>query len=81
MLKIVSASGAPTQTPLGSLRRSPRAPNREGNLAFGNRRFAPSSLALSPFFRYLPPKVTYRFTPLLASHNRSHHPEISTEPT
>jgi len=40
MLKIALASGAPPQTPLGSLRRSPRPPNRYGLLAFGNRRFA-----------------------------------------
>jgi len=29
MLKIASVSGAPPQTPLGSLRRSPRPPSRK----------------------------------------------------
>src|SRR6218665_696104 len=33
-----------------SLRRSPRPPSREGLLAFGNRSFAPSALALSQHF-------------------------------
>src|SRR6218665_324011 len=56
MFKIASASGAPPQTPLGSLRRSPR---REGLLAFGNRSFAPSALALSPIFPIsVPPKLS-----------------------
>src|SRR6218665_4189947 len=32
----------------GSLRRSPRPPSRKGLLAFGNRRFPPSALAISP---------------------------------
>src|SRR6218665_1190803 len=32
----------------GNLRRSHRPPSREGLLAFGNRSFAPSALALSP---------------------------------
>src|SRR6218665_1970810 len=41
MLKIASASGAPPQTPQGSLRLSPRPSSREGLLAFGNRSFAP----------------------------------------
>src|SRR6218665_3933100 len=44
MFKITSVSGAPPQTPLGSLRRSPRLPSREELLAFGNRSFAPSAL-------------------------------------
>src|SRR6218665_2690033 len=69
MLKIASASGAPPQTALGSLRRSPRPPSREGLLAFGNRSFAPLALALSPnFSRSVPPKVTYRFSPLALGH-------------
>src|SRR6218665_365642 len=34
----------------GSLRRSPTPPSREGLLAFGNRSFAPSALALSQIF-------------------------------
>src|SRR6218665_641500 len=39
--------------------------SREGVLAFGNRSFAPSALALSPnFSRSVPSKVTYRFSPL-----------------
>src|SRR6218665_3044438 len=47
------------------LRRSSRPSSREGLLAFGNRSFAPSALALSPFFsRSVPPKVRYRFSPL-----------------
>src|SRR6218665_1300360 len=44
MFKIALASGAPPHTPLGSLRRSPKPPSREGLLAFGNRSFAPSAL-------------------------------------
>src|SRR6218665_4113479 len=49
----------------GSLRRSLRPPSREGLLAFGNRSFAPSALALTPIFPIsVPPKVIYRFTPL-----------------
>src|SRR6218665_1948643 len=44
MFKIASVSGAPPQTPWGSLRRSPRPPSREGLLAFGNHNFAPSAL-------------------------------------
>src|SRR6218665_3758445 len=47
------------------LRRSPRPPSREGLLAFGNCSFAPSALAISPFFsRSVLPKVRYRFLPL-----------------
>src|SRR6218665_3859906 len=60
----------------GSLRRSPRPPSREGLLAFGNRSFAPSALALSQIFsRSVPPKVRYRFSPLhLFDHrNQFHH--------
>src|SRR6218665_569627 len=34
MLKIALVSGAPPQTPLGSLRRSPKPPSRKGLLAF-----------------------------------------------
>src|SRR6218665_1133397 len=37
MFKITSVCGALPQTPLGSLRRSPRPSSREGLLAFGNR--------------------------------------------
>jgi len=47
VFKIASVSGDLPQTPLGSLRRFPRPPNREGFLAFGNRSFAPS--ALNPY--------------------------------
>src|SRR6218665_3519167 len=66
MLKIASASRAPPQTPLGSLRHSPRFLSRERLLAFGNRSFAPLALALSPIFSIsVPQKVIYRFTPLL----------------
>src|SRR6218665_4207918 len=61
MLKIASASGAEPQTPLGSLRRSPRPPSRERLLAFSNRSFAPSALELSPIFsRSVPPKLDVR---------------------
>src|SRR6218665_1765427 len=52
MFKIASVSGAPPKTPLGSLRRSPRPPSRKGLLAFGNRSFAPSALAISPTWTY-----------------------------
>jgi len=49
-----------------NVRRSPRPPSREGLLAFGNRSFAPSGLALFQIFsRSVPPKVRYRFSPLL----------------
>src|SRR6218665_3564586 len=47
MLQIASVSGAPLQTPLGSLRLSPdwpRPPSREGLLASGNHSFASSVL-------------------------------------
>src|SRR6218665_3954876 len=47
MFKIASVSGAPPHTRWGSLRRSPRPPSLEGLLAFGNRSFAPSALAIS----------------------------------
>src|SRR6218665_2274813 len=33
---------------MGSLQRSPSPPSRKGLLAFGNRRFPPSALAISP---------------------------------
>src|SRR6218665_3334241 len=50
----------------GSLRRSPRPPSRERLLAFGNRSFAPSALALTKIVPIsVPPNVLYRFTPLL----------------
>src|SRR5688572_32741961 len=47
MLKIASASGVPRPR-WGSLRRSPIPPSRYGLLAFGNRSFAPSALAIPP---------------------------------
>ena len=52
MFKIALVSGAPPQTPLGELTTLPQTPSREGllGLAFGNRSFAPSALALSPIF-------------------------------
>src|SRR6218665_684225 len=76
MFKITSVSGALPQTPLGELTTLPRPPSREGLLAFGNRSFAPSALALSQIFsRSVPPKVRYRFSPLhLFDHrNQFHH--------
>ena len=48
MFKIASISGAPPQTPLGELTTLLQTPSREGLLAFGNRSYAPSALALSP---------------------------------
>ena len=47
MFKIASISGAPLQTPLRSLRRSLKLSSRKGLLAFGNRNFTPSALAIS----------------------------------
>jgi len=72
MFKIASVSGAEPQTPLEELTTLLRHPSRHGLLAFGNRSFAPSALALSPiysisvsqFLQYLSPEVMYRFTPL-----------------
>src|SRR6218665_3612668 len=52
MFKIASVSGAEPQTPLGELTTLPRPPSRNGLLAFGNRSFAPSALALSPTRTY-----------------------------
>src|SRR6218665_3912758 len=43
----------------GTLRRSLRPPSREGLLAFGNRSFAPSALALSPIFPISVPLKLY----------------------
>src|SRR6218665_2015402 len=60
MLKIAPVSGAPPQTPLGTT--IPRPPSREGLLAFGNRSFAPSALAISQIFsRSVPPKLDTDF--------------------
>src|SRR6218665_1165926 len=71
MFKIASVSGAPPQTPLGSLRRSPRPPSREGLLAFGNRSFEPS--AHSP--QYTPQtKKTHPTTP------QNQNPRTATGP-
>src|SRR6218665_4138480 len=48
----------------GSLRRSPRPPCRNGLLAFGNRSFAPSALALSPTFAIsAPPQFLQYLSP------------------
>src|ERR1700733_7816490 len=43
MLQNALAAGAPSQTPLGSLRRSPRPPNRKGLRAFGARNSPPKA--------------------------------------
>src|SRR6218665_1376518 len=44
--------------PAGELTTLPQTPSRERLLAFGNRSFAPSALALSPnFSRSVPPKL------------------------
>jgi len=59
MFKIVSVSGVPPQTQLGSLRRSPRPPSRDGLLAFGNRNFVPSALAI-----YTSPQLTVYLPPM-----------------
>src|SRR6218665_713336 len=45
MLKIASASGAPSQTPLEEHTTLPQTPSREGLLAFGNCSFEPSALS------------------------------------
>ena len=72
MLKIATASGAPPQTPLGGLTTLLRPSSHEGLLAFGNRSFTPSALALSPFCsRSVLPKGIYRFTPLPIGHDNS----------
>src|SRR6218665_4213947 len=47
MFKIASASGAPPQTPLRERTTLPRPLSRQGLLAFGNRSFTPSALAIS----------------------------------
>jgi len=45
-------------TPLGELTTLPQASSHEGLLAFGNRSFSPSALALSPIFSIsVPPKL------------------------
>src|SRR6218665_1722276 len=49
LFKIASVSGAPPQTPLTTL---PRTPSRKGLLAFGNRSFPPSALAISPTWTF-----------------------------
>jgi len=45
----LSVSGAPPQTPLGSIVSSPRPSSLEGLLAFGNRNFA---LAISLIYTF-----------------------------
>src|SRR6218665_1981331 len=61
MLKIASASaGAPPRARWGAYD-APRPPSREGLLAFGNRSFAPSALALYPIFLGSVPQVIDRF--------------------
>src|SRR6218665_1181360 len=57
MFKIASASGAPSQTPLGSLRRSPRPSSREGLFAFVNRSLVPRALALPNFLNIYSQKL------------------------
>src|SRR6218665_729149 len=56
MFKHVLVSGAPPQTLLGSLRRSVRPPSCKGLLAFGNRSFASSALAIIPTWTIYHPK-------------------------
>jgi len=48
MVKIESVSGTPPQIPLGERTTLPRPSSHWGLLAFGNRSFAPSALAISP---------------------------------
>src|SRR6218665_1558620 len=56
--KILTIASAPRPR-WGSLRRSPRPLSREGFLAFGNRSFAPSAVALSPIFSISAPQKLY----------------------
>src|SRR6218665_3616139 len=80
MFKMASVSGAPPQTPLGSLQRSLRPPSRKELLAFGNRTFASSALAIFQTRMFICEKTKNNSPPHSQTSRRLQHLDFCSPP-